>query len=573
MTAKYNIQLQDSLFDGSYEILAPVGRGRNSVVYKARDVRDPEARTFALKVLVAGLKDPSIICTQAYTEAMAMRACEDANVTRLFDYVATPSLCYLVMDYAAGGDLGRYLSTHKEPLPVRLALPVMEQVLSGLQAIHAAGYIHRDIKPENILINGQGAAKISDFGIAIPKVHISELADAGRGVGTFEYLAPESLNDGVCDEHTDVYAAAVTFYQLLSAVVPFSGDSFSQQVNHKLNADLVPLSYLVPGVSRKLSAAILKALQPSRSERFESIEAFREAILESVKKPRALRHDESDDAVRETCPEEELAAVEPCAETVPQESAEPVYLKEETLPHAAEEIDHELSEETLLDEAGYKVLAHSSADDLPTLKSHSSGLAMVQKKRGASRILRNTSILLVLAVSVGIFSLLSSSWSLDSAKALVGSLIKSEVLPSSPEVASVKRQDVTPQSRAIDASTSGMRNVEVHGASGFAALTAGALQGQLEAYRGAERAYSIFTYVLPDTQMLVIEVAGPGKPQVKIPFRELQGKRTLMLKGENAEIELRLHPKSEGISDIVFGTYVEKSTLASGSWSIQVNTP
>jgi serine/threonine-protein kinase len=556
MTAKYNIQLQDSLFDRSFEILAPVGRGRNSVVYKARDIRDAESKTLALKVLVAGLKDPSIICSQARAEAAAMRACENRNVTRLYDYVATSDLCYLVLDYAAGGDLGRYLSTQGEPLPLRLAMPVMDQVLCGLQAVHAAGYLHRDIKPENILITAQGEAKISDFGIAVEKARLAEIADANRGVGTFEYLAPESLNDGVCDEHTDMYAAAVSFYQILSAIVPFSGNSFSQQVNHKLNADLVPLSYLVPGISKSLSSVILKALKPRRQDRFESIECFRLALLESIRTPRSVSA-------------HQLEAFEGVSDLDDYSTSAGVVEGTASSENEAE-MDGELSEETLLDAAGYRVLSHTSSDELATVETRAAGLTIVPQKSRRARVLRDTSLVLVLFVSIGIFSILSSSWSLDSAKAFVGSFI------SKTSSFGLGETPIVPEVVQMPSSNKGVSKADVslvkesEGSLGFASLAKGPRQGVVGAYRGAEKTYRIFTYPLPEKEILIVEVAGPGSPVLEIPFADLANSKVLTLKGDRVELELQLHRRGNSAPGLVFGKFVEKFTNAQGAWSIDL---
>ncbi len=266
-----------TIFDNTYEIHAAVGRGRNSVVYKARKLHGRGEGDFvALKVLLGNGKDPTANIKRMKREALAMLACRSEFVVRLNDFVTHDDLCYLSMEYCGGGDLRMFLEQLGGPIAPPDAFDYALQVLNGLEVIHNAGVLHRDIKPENLLLTGSGTIKIADFGVALLPVENVSLRDAGAGVGTFDYLAPEALEQGDSDHRSDLYSVGVTLYQLLTGRLPFEADSISRQIQQKLTGGL---SVAVPGVdAQALEGLFRRALATKPADRFQTAEEFRAAI-------------------------------------------------------------------------------------------------------------------------------------------------------------------------------------------------------------------------------------------------------------------------------------------------------
>jgi serine/threonine protein kinase len=272
-----------TIFDDQYEIICPVGRGRNSVVYQAvklggRDPKRTGKNLVALKVLVGNAKDPDVHIKRMKREALAMLSCVHRNVIKLNDYSSKGDLCYLAMEYAERGDLRQMLDAQQVVFTPDLVLRLMVQILSGLEKIHSVGIVHRDVKPENVLLTRDCVIKLADFGISCLPTEKVLIEEANRGIGTFDYLAPECLEEGLSNQATDIYSAAVTCYQLLTGHMPFGGTSFTEQIANKMDSRITPLSNFVKDVPPLLQEFMEKSLACDIDTRFKTALEFKAAI-------------------------------------------------------------------------------------------------------------------------------------------------------------------------------------------------------------------------------------------------------------------------------------------------------
>lgn len=271
---------KSAVFDQRFQILSTVGRGRNSIVYKARSLsgRNGQNGVVAVKVLTGNAKTPEHNILRMKREALAMLSSRNENVVRLNDFVTAGDVSYLCMEFADQKDLRFELERRQTPFTPRAALLLVRQVLCGLEAIHQAGIIHRDIKPENLLLNSSGELKIADFGIA--KLPTEDLLpeEISRGVGTLEYLAPESLDANLVDEKTDVYSAGVTLYQLVTNDLPFGEGSLTDQIKRKMAGQRIPLSEYINHVPDGLEEILDRALATDPKLRFQNAQEFRDEI-------------------------------------------------------------------------------------------------------------------------------------------------------------------------------------------------------------------------------------------------------------------------------------------------------
>jgi serine/threonine-protein kinase len=279
------------VFDDRYRLLSILGQGRESVVYRGVKLPDPHPTSasveanlvYALKVFTRKTKDPEQKVAQIMREASAMLACRNENVVQLYDVVTLGELCYLVMEYVDGGNLATALNQKAGPAAPQLALLLAIQTLNGLESVHAAGIIHRDIKPANLLVTKQGGIKIADFSIARLPSGPGSAGEESLGIGTFDYLAPECLEGSTSTFASDIYAVAVTTYQLLTNHLPFEGDSLSEKIDKKMENKYLPIRHFVKDAPKGIDALIRKGLMVEPAERYQTVGEFRSEIENFIK--------------------------------------------------------------------------------------------------------------------------------------------------------------------------------------------------------------------------------------------------------------------------------------------------
>jgi eukaryotic-like serine/threonine-protein kinase len=199
----------------------------------------------AIKYLRPDLLTDSALAEMFRGEAQALASLDDPNVVRLYEYVESPSGAAIVMELVEGVSL-REILAHQGATTPEAALMVLQGSLRGLAAAHRRGVVHRDYKPENVLVNGDGASKLTDFGLA------ARSGEHPIPAGTLRYAAPEQIDGGTASPASDVYAATATFYECLTGHPPFTGEPDELLRQHR--SDPVPLDP-VPRPLRPLVAA------------------------------------------------------------------------------------------------------------------------------------------------------------------------------------------------------------------------------------------------------------------------------------------------------------------------------
>ncbi|MDR0343424.1 MAG: PASTA domain-containing protein [Nocardiopsaceae bacterium] len=243
------------LLDGRYRVDSHIASGGMADVYLGTDTR--LERTVALKVMRAELASDQDFVRRFIGEARSVARLSHPNVVAVFDQGSDGRILYLAMEYVPGQTLRSLLSQHGRLSP-RATLDIMDGVLSGLAAAHEAGLAHRDVKPENVLLGERGAVKVADFGLARLN-SAARHTKSGTIIGTAAYLAPEQVAQGAADARTDVYAAGVMLFELLTGGQPHTGET-PLAVAYKHVNDVVPApSSVVPGVPPALDALVAMA--------------------------------------------------------------------------------------------------------------------------------------------------------------------------------------------------------------------------------------------------------------------------------------------------------------------------
>ncbi len=213
-----------------YTELGPLGGGGFGEVVAGR--HDGSGTAVAIKYLKPGLYGDRDFTAMFRAEAVALAALDDPHVVRLYEYVESDGGAAIVMELIDGVSLREILKSQGKTTP-EAALVVLYGSLLGLAAAHARGVVHRDYKPENVLVNGGGASKLTDFGIA---VRSGERASGG----TPAYASPEQFDLQPASPASDVYSATVTFYECLTGHPPFAGKTSGELIEQHRSA-AVPL--------------------------------------------------------------------------------------------------------------------------------------------------------------------------------------------------------------------------------------------------------------------------------------------------------------------------------------------
>ncbi len=243
------------VLDGRYRVESLIATGGMATVYLGTDTRLD--RTVALKVMHAELANDEDFVRRFVGEARSVARLSHPNVVAVYDQGADGQTLYLAMEYVPGRTL-RDLMNERGRLSPRDALDIMDGILAGLAAAHAAGIAHRDVKPENVLLTSGHSVKVADFGLARTMAGASH-TKTGMLIGTAAYLAPEQVSRGTADARTDVYAAGIMLFEMLTGAQPHTADT-PLAVAYKHVNEVVPApSRFAPGITPSLDALVTRA--------------------------------------------------------------------------------------------------------------------------------------------------------------------------------------------------------------------------------------------------------------------------------------------------------------------------
>jgi eukaryotic-like serine/threonine-protein kinase len=249
--------------DRRYHVRSRIAHGGMATVYLATDTRLD--REVALKVMHADLARDGDFVGRFIGEAKSVAKLSHPNIVNVYDQGADGQYLYLAMEYVPGRTL-RALMRERGWLPWQEALAVIDPVLAGLAAAHQAGLVHRDVKPENVLITADGRVKVVDFGLARASAAVGNTR-AGMIIGSVAYISPEQVTGAPSDARSDVYAAGIVLFEMLTSRQPFTGDTPLTVAYMHVNSDVPPVSSLVGGIPQGVDQLVRAATSRDPQQR------------------------------------------------------------------------------------------------------------------------------------------------------------------------------------------------------------------------------------------------------------------------------------------------------------------
>jgi serine/threonine-protein kinase len=252
---------------GRYVVVDRLGRGGNSIVFKARDLARP-GHFVALKTLDAqNLHHGEDALARFRREIAIVRCLDHPNIVRALDVLETRTDVYLVLEFVPGCDLAT-LVRQSGPLPAADAVAYAVQAAQGLAYAHGRGVIHRDLKPGNLLRSPDGVIKLTDLGLArfTTRQPDADLTLKGVCLGTPEFMAPEQAEDAnAVGPRSDLYGLGATLFHLLTAQLPVDGNTYMHRLKQLLTSPPRPLAAVRPDVPAGLAAVVdrLRARNPA----------------------------------------------------------------------------------------------------------------------------------------------------------------------------------------------------------------------------------------------------------------------------------------------------------------------
>ena len=279
------------VINNRYQLVRRIGRGGMAEVYLAHDLLLD--RDVALKILFPEHAiDPNFV-ERFRREAQAVAGLNHPNIVSVYDWGQTGNTYFMAMEYVEGRTLAEVIRRHGK-LDPRNAASAAASIGDALAYAHRNNVVHRDIKPANILVGDNSTIKVVDFGIAraLDAGHEEGLTQDGAVMGTATYFSPEQAKGEGLDLRSDLYSLGIVLYEMLSGQPPFSGDSALATAYKQVNEPAIPLTKLVPGISRDLNAIVAKCMTKNAERRYESAEKLSADLRRFIEGKPTLAGDE-----------------------------------------------------------------------------------------------------------------------------------------------------------------------------------------------------------------------------------------------------------------------------------------
>ncbi|MBE6650292.1 MAG: PASTA domain-containing protein [Ruminococcaceae bacterium] len=261
--------------DNRYKLVAIVGIGGMSVVFKAEDLKN--GKTVAVKVLKECSDADSYAVKCFINESRAISMLSHENIVKVYGMSLDGDLKYIVMELADGKTLKEYMEEKNNALTLEESLSFAEQILLALEHAHEKGVIHRDIKPHNMIVLPDGKLKVTDFGIArAPGSETISMSD--KALGTVYYISPEQASGKETGTYSDIYSVGVVLYEMFTGKLPFDAEAPVSVAMMQISDEPQKPTEVALGLPKGVEQVILKAMSKAPQDRFKSAKSMLRAI-------------------------------------------------------------------------------------------------------------------------------------------------------------------------------------------------------------------------------------------------------------------------------------------------------
>jgi len=273
----------DRKFLGKYRLLAPIGEGGMAEVYKAH--HPGLDRHVAIKVLRALQEERKDLIARFEREARAVARLRHPHIVQIYDFDKLESLYYLVMEFIDGPTLEHELQrrlANDQFFTLSEINEIFGQLSDAVGYAHNQGIIHRDIKPSNVMFRSDGQVVLTDFGLA-HLVDVTNYTKSGAVIGTFKYMSPEQCQGHSIDTRSDIYSLGIILYEMMTGRTPFVADHPAGLLYKHVHEPPSLLTKFKPQIPRNVERVVLKSLNKSPQNRYQTVEEMAHALQNAIK--------------------------------------------------------------------------------------------------------------------------------------------------------------------------------------------------------------------------------------------------------------------------------------------------
>ena len=275
-----------SLIDGRYRVTARVGHGGMAEVYEANDIINKHV--VAIKLIREDVMQNPINLRRFENEASIAASLNHPNIVKVYNHGTVEGKPYIANEFIKGQNLKDTLD-FRGSLPLEEAIDYMLQLSSALFYAHQHSIIHRDVKPDNLYVMSDGTIKLGDFGIAQMENTETISMNNKEIVGSVHYLAPEITRGYPASAQSDIYAAGVTFFELLTGHVPYNrGNAVDVAVAH-VNEKFPSIRKYLPDCPKEIEKVINKCVKKNPKDRYPTAKALHDDLLAIKENPLLLK--------------------------------------------------------------------------------------------------------------------------------------------------------------------------------------------------------------------------------------------------------------------------------------------
>ena len=275
-----------SLIDGRYRVTARVGHGGMAEVYEANDIINK--RTVAIKLIREDVMDNPINLRRFVNEATIAASLNHPNIVKVYNHGTVEGVPYIANEFIKGRNLKETLD-FRGSIPLEESIDYMMQLSSALYYAHQHSIVHRDVKPDNLYVMSDGTIKLGDFGIAQTYNDVKKDKKDKEIVGSVHYLAPEITRGYAASAQSDIYAAGVTFFELLTGHVPYNKEKAIDIAIAHVNERFPSIKKYLPNCPKEIEKIISKCVKKNPKERYQTARELYDDLNEVKKHPEILK--------------------------------------------------------------------------------------------------------------------------------------------------------------------------------------------------------------------------------------------------------------------------------------------